>query len=50
MNLTYTTLGWRVKVKIKVKVKLKVKIKVKFNLQQARKVQWGSKGVALLFL
>jgi hypothetical protein len=25
-------------------------VKVKFNLQQARKVQWGSKGVALLFL
>jgi len=29
---------------------LKVKVKVKFALEQARKAQIGSKGVALLFL
>jgi hypothetical protein len=29
---------------------MKVKVKVKFALEQARNAQWGSRGIALLFL
>jgi hypothetical protein len=32
------------------KVKVKVKVKVKFTLEQATKVQRGSRGIPLLFL
>jgi hypothetical protein len=31
-------------------LKLKVKVKVNFTLEEARKAQGGSKGIALLFL
>jgi hypothetical protein len=39
------------KCKIKaVEIYVKVKVKVKFNLEQATKVQRGSRGISLLFL
>jgi hypothetical protein len=32
------------------KVKVKVKVKVNFALEQAMKVQMGSRGIAIIFL
>ena len=32
------------------KVKVKRKVKVTLTIEQATKAQWGSKGIALLFL
>ena len=35
---------------VKVKLKVKVKVKVKFTLEQATKVQRGSRSIVFLFL